>query len=365
MERGNRFYILHLISSLSRGGRERQLAMLLKYSKSTDVTNKIICFNKTEDSYVDEYEMEKDIFYLTSKNIFKRLRQIKSQIQAQNPDILWTWGGFEASFGVLFSFLLGITHINGSIRHGIVRFNKKQLWRMFVLHLSRYRVANSRAGLKANRLKKGYVLYNGLDEQFFDTDRNAGKVILEEFNISPDNLILISVANLVPYKDYKTVIKALDEIKSEINCKFHYLIVGEGTERSHLEKLINETNLQDNVTITGRRKDVRNLLSSADIYIHSSRGEGCSNAILEAMAAGLPIIATDTGGTSEIVEKGSGICFQFRNVSELKESILMLLNKPDLIKIMGENSRKLAREKYSIEMLFQNYYKILTEIKGQ
>jgi len=364
VERGNRFYILHLISSLSRGGRERQLAMLLKYSKSTDVINKIICFNKKDDSYVDEYEIEKDVIYLKSKNIFKRFIQLKSHIQEHNPDILWTWGGFEASFGVLFSFLLGIKHVNGSIRHGIVRFNKKQLWRMFILHLSRYRVANSKAGLKANRLKKGYVLYNGLDEKFFDSNRKTRLEVLKEFEISPDNIILISVANLVPYKDYKTVIKALNEIKSEINCKFHYLIVGEGTERNHLEKLINETNLKDNVTITGRRKDVRSLLGSADIYIHSSRGEGCSNAILEAMAAGLPIIATDTGGTSEIVEKGNGICFQFRNVPELKESILMFFNKPDLINKMGDNSRKLAREKYSIETFSQNYNKILSEILG-
>lgn len=308
--------------------------------------------------------MGEDVFYLTSKNIFKRLVQIRSLIKDQNPDLIWTWGGFEASIGVLMTLLLRITHVNGSIRHGIVRLNKKQLWRMFILHLSRYRVANSKAGLKANRLKKGFVLYNGLDTQFFDTDKNAEKEILRQFNIPPDNLVLISVANLVPYKDYKTVIKALGEILAERKYKFQYLIIGEGPERHHLERLIKELNLQANITIAGRRKDIRCLLISADIYIHSSRGEGCSNAILEAMAAGLPIIATDTGGTSEIVEKENGICFQFKNIYQLKKSILMLFDKPDLRNRMGNNSRKLAFEKYSATFFFQKYYKILMDTLG-
>jgi len=356
--------VLHLISSLNRGGRERQLSILYRHSDGNKIKNYIICFNKGDISYIEEYDMEADVFFLKSKNLIKRLIHIRQLIKELNPDVLWTWGGFEAGIGLFLSVITCKKHINGSIRHGIVRFNKKQVIRMILLHLSRYRVANSKAGLTANHIRKGFVIYNGIDKKFFEVNKSARSTILYELNIPVHFKIFISVANLVPYKDYYTVIKALGNIHNELNYDFHYIIVGEGPERKNLESLIKKLNLNNKITLTGRRNDIRELLSCGDVFIHSSRGEGCSNAILEAMAAGLPVIATDTGGTPEIVEAQNGICFEFQNESQLKCSILKLYESPGLIKEMGKNSRKIAIEKYSIDKIITNYVTILNNVLG-
>lgn len=355
--------VVHLISSLRRGGRERQLATLYKYSKEKGITNKIICFNQSDESYVEEYQMESDVIYLTSRKIIQRITQIKSIITDIHPQAIWSWGGFEATFGIYLSLFSSIPHINGSIRHGIVKINRKQLWRMLLLHISKYRVANSKAGLKANRLKKGFVIYNGLDQQFLEKDlMDTSPSAKDEFACDEGDVLLISVANLVPYKDYPTVIQSLYHLKQKGYNNFHYIIVGEGPERDKISKLIGRMGMADQISLAGRRKDVKCLLRKADVFIHSSRGEGCSNAILEAMAAGLPVIATDTGGTSEIVEPANGIIFPYKDEKALAEAIEKLLINETYRKQLGQSGRKIAIQQYSVESLIKNYHKVLTEI---
>jgi glycosyltransferase involved in cell wall biosynthesis len=353
--------IFHIISSLRRGGRERQLATIYKYSKNSDNPCKIICFNKSSDSYVDEFNILNDILYLNSKNPVKRYFEIRKLLKPGKTELIWTWGGFEASFGLVLSLLTGVKHINGSIRHGIVRFNRNQLWRMLVLQLSKNRVANSHAGLKANYLKTGFVLYNGIDERFFEPSIIPPDFLLDKLNIIKNRFVFISIANLVPYKDYKTIIEALNLLNQHFT-DFHYLIVGEGPERKNIECLIQKNNLQDNITILGRRTDIKDLLNASDVFIHSSRGEGCSNAILEAMSCGLPVIATDTGGTSEIIQDDFGYLFPFKDVNSLYSIMKSLIENKTGLENMGKASKIFAKNNFSVQKMMTEYKKIITTV---
>jgi glycosyltransferase involved in cell wall biosynthesis len=348
--------VIHIISSLGRGGRERQLAGILKNTNS-----KAIVFNKSANSYEEEYNLTEKIFYLQSRNPISRFFQMLHIIKTEKPVIIWSWGGFEATFGLLLSILTPARHINGSIRHGIVLRNRKQLWRMFILHLSRHIVANSHAGLKANKLKRGQVLYNGLDDRFFE------KINQEQFlaenpdikQIKDRNLpVLISVANLVPYKDYFTVLKAVEQLKKD-GIGFSYLIVGEGPNRQAIEQQIREKGLDNDVFLLGRRQDVKALLSLADIFIHSSKGEGCSNAILEAMAAGLPVISTDTGGTSEIVKEPFGLLYDLGDSTQLYQALQNRLVQPGMLKKAGITAKEYAVQNFSTTQMLKHYRSIL------
>ena len=358
--------IVHLISSLKRGGRERQLAGILK-SSHTGYQNMAIVFNKSQNSYEQEYNLGSKLFYLHSKNPYSRLVEILKIIKREKPDIIWSWGGFEATFGLPVSLFSSARHVNGSIRHGIVRFNRKQIWRMILLHISRNIVANSFAGLKANRLKRGVVMYNGLDDGFFQTPDKT--VFLEQ---NPDiveikkegTLVLISVANLVPYKDYFTILKALQQINNS-GIRFHYFIIGEGPDRSAIEKDITDKKLENNVHLLGRRNDIRELLFMGDIFIHSSLGEGCSNAIIEAMAAGLPVVATDTGGTSEIVKPSHGLLFEYGNSQQLTGHLQQLMENPESIVQMKINAREYAVTHFSMDRMMKDYESILENIMNK
>lgn len=353
--------VLHLISSMKRGGRERQMATIYKFSNNSDFECKIVCFNKTSNNYTDEMDMSGNLFYLTHKNPIYRLFEIRKIIKREKPTVIWTWGGFEASFGLILTIFSRLKHINGSIRHGIVRMNSKQIWRLMVLHLSKYIVANSLAGLRANYLKRGFVLYNGIDDNFFNTSDKPLNIDFKGLGITNDTIILVSVANLVPYKDYKTIIRAL-MILNESFQNFHYFIVGEGPERTSIENLIVQNDLSKKITILGLRKDIKEVLTSSNIFIHSSLGEGCSNAILEAMASGLPIIATDTGGTSEILNESYGFLFKFGDYQQLSEILKEIITDKNRLASMKRNAKNYAIEHFNIERMMKDYYTIISKV---
>jgi glycosyltransferase involved in cell wall biosynthesis len=355
--------VFHLISSLRRGGRERQLATIYKYTDPGKISTKIVCFNHSADNYISEYRMEQDVIYLRSANFFKRFIELTKIVKSEKPGIIWTWGGLEATMGILLAFTTRARHINGSIRHGIISARPDHVWRLIMLHLSKNIVANSHAGLKANFLKRGMVLYNGLDEAFFQ--QSPGKpdeTTFPEFKPAGNkNLVFISVANLVPYKDYYTVLKALALLKTK-GIKFQYLVAGEGPDREAVTLDIEKKGLKKEVVLLGRRKDINQLLSASDIFIHSSRGEGCSNAIIEAMAAGLPVIASDTGGTLEIVNEDFGLLFKYGDASHLLECIEYMVANPEKLAAMKVNAKNYAIKSFHIDTMMDNYLSILKNV---
>ncbi len=358
------YKIIHLISSLNRGGRERQLATIVKYDREN--TNLIICINKTMDTYVTEYSLQGIVSYISSRNFINRIFEIRKIIKKEDPNIIWTWGGFETTFVFLIR-LICYRHfkiVNGSIRHGIVKFNRKQIWRLFLLHLSKYRVANSYAGLKANRLRKGFVLYNGLDRNLINDSTkysDADETIKKNLKINDSCIVLVSVANLVPYKDYYTVFKALKRLKQQ-NINFKYIIIGEGPMRKELEKRLQEYNLTNEVSLLGRQANVKMWLAISDIFIHSSKGEGFSNAILEAMANGLPVIATNTGGTGELVTSDVGFLFNYKDDNKLYDLLDKLIKDKELRISLGRNSAQIVTQKFSTIVMIKNYHNILKTI---
>lgn len=358
--------VLHIISSMRRGGRERQLASIFKYSRVAEIESKILIFNNVNNDYLSEYDItDNDIYHLNSKKTGKRLAEIKKVFKTFQPDIVYTWGSFEFSFCYFLKPTTRAKIINGSIRHGIVLFNQKQVSRLIFLHLSKYIIANSKAGLKANKLNRGYVLYNGIDKKFTEPispEQKSGiiKSVFDEYN---GETVLLSVANLVPYKDYFTIIHVLKKIADK-GFRFLYMAIGEGPLREKLEDEIRLLGLEKSVKFVGRKSNVEDFFGVGDIFIHSSKGEGCSNAILEAMAASLPIIASDTGGTREITGSQNGRLFQYQNEDQLEEAIESLLTNPESIPEKGKVSRQIIEERFTIEKMISNYISILEKIYG-
>ncbi len=353
--------VIHLISSLRRGGRERQLATIVANTDKKKYPAKIVYFNQHNNSYIEEYDLADFSLQVKAQGKFARLKGLRQIIKDEKPDIVYTWGNGESVVILLFKLFHRFKFINGSVRHGIRASKFSHYFRTLVLHLSQYVVANSKAGLKANNLRSGKVLYNGVDKKFLEPLANRAQ-IRKELSGTPDSIpLLISLANLVPYKDYFSILKALKQLKEE-KYSFRYLILGEGPMRSQIEDKINEYNLQENIRITGNVENVSEYLKISDIFIHSSKGEGCSNAILEAMAAGLPIIASDTGGTREIITEKNGFLFKYQYVNEFKKHLSYCLDNKDICKELGENSIADVNNWYTVQKMMNNYYKIINEI---
>lgn len=354
--------ILHLISSLSRGGRERQLANIVSNTNQDKYPSRIVYFNDRKNSYFEEYKLQDISIKVKSASYLTRLIELNRILTNNSPDLVYAWGNIESSFAIILAAFHKYKFINGSIRHGIRSKKLSHFLRTLVLKISRNIVANSYAGLKANNLKKGKVLYNGIDERFIGVyePELRNKKRIELLGIEQHEIIVISVANLIPYKDYYSVLKMLKQIKEE-NYAFKYLILGDGPMRTDILRTINEYNLTENVSIIGHVENVSDYLKIADIFIHSSKGEGCSNAILEAMAAGLPIIASDTGGTSEIVTKDNGFLFEYKNHIQLANYFKDLLSDKNKARQMGTHSLRIIKARYTIEAMMKNYYCIIND----
>lgn len=314
---------------------------------------------------MQEYNLDDKLIKIHSKNSFKRLIEFHAVIRDVKPDVVFTRGTLDSLFALLVSPFSKFIFINGSIRHGVRLFKFDHYLRSIIAWFSPYVVANTISGLRANNLKqskRNFVLPNGIENKF--EGRLKGQALLEARNklfnnLNPETIIFISTANLIAYKDYFTVLECLAEIKSLYD--FRYIIIGYGPTKPEIEQKIASLGLQNKVKLLGKVEQVENYLKIGDYFIHSSKFEGLSNSILEAMFTGLPIIATNVGGTPELVYEKSFRLFNYKDKAALKS---ILSNIKYEFKEFDPTSQEYQKHlsKYSSETMLKNFEKMLEEI---
>lgn len=199
----------------------------------------------------------------------------------------------------------------------------------------------------------GKVFYTpgvGIDTQrFFPLEHiNSldGKAALKaELGIALDCVVLLSVGELNENKNHLTVIKAISQLSNEnVEADYIYLIVGIGEKKTELEAYIAEFNLHKKVKLLGYRKDVSDLMSVADIFIHPSFREGLSVSLMEAMASGLPVIASKIRGNQDLVGNNeNGYLLSPADKEGFKNRILQLIIDRDQREVLGGKSLELIK----------------------
>ena len=178
-----------------------------------------------------------------------------------------------------------------------------------------------------------------VDNSFFD------EVSIDD--VSHSKFTFVSVGNLLVGKGFDTLVKAFFESKFPSNVVLN--IIGEGGEREKLEELIRALHLTDRVKLLGVKSpvEVSSILAHADIFVLASRKETFGIVYVEAMAKGLPVIATKCGGPEEFVNKENGILVPVDNVEELSKAMLLMYKE-------GQHYCKHAIRKYSYENFSQD-----------
>lgn len=359
--------ILFTTDSIHRGGKERQIFILTTTILESGFDVCIVTRKFSEENYLSEYRLEESIARIyKGKTWVDEFYLFKRIIISEKPDIMISWDLQTSLFALLLHRKYNFKFVNASIQHGIRLFRLVHILRSITCFFSPYVMANSFAGLKANNLKPGkrrFVLNNGIEAKFQNIRAKSEVEDLRERLIPDYNekpcLVYISVANFVPYKDYFTVIKALAKIKSSI--VFRYLILGDGPMRGEIEKAINDFGLEKQVFLIGKTENVKEYLFASDIMIHSSRGEGISNAILEGMYAGLPIIATNVGGIPETVFPASSILFPYKDVDALYHCLLKSLELKASFNPESEEY-KAHLKKFSVDTMISRFEEIIGEV---
>ena len=218
-----------------------------------------------------------------------------------------------------------------------------------------------KGGIRASRIIN---IPNGIDFDPFleETDR---KLLLEQFGIASGSTVIGTVGRLEKIKNFELLIRVFEKILKR-NEKVALIFVGDGSERARLEGLVETCGIQGSVRFLGYRSDVPKVLKVFDIFVSSSMSEGMSNGILEAMAAGIPVVASKVGGTPELVEhEKNGLLFTSCSVDEMCEMLDIAIKSPALRARYGRNGVEKVREHYSIEATATKYSKLYHSLLGK
>ena len=199
------------------------------------------------------------------------------------------------------------------------------------------------------------TIHNGIDPNKFYPDPEKGREIREKLKIPKEASVLISVGRLVEVKGFVYLLEAVKRIKEE-HPEVFLIILGEGEKRGELEQKIESDNLKESVFLPGNKDNVRDYLNAADIFVSSSLWEGLPTVILEAMACGLPVVATNVGGTAEIVEDGrQGFLIDPQSPEQITEKVIYLLSNDKKKDKFRKEARAKIKNNFTLEEMVKNY----------
>jgi sugar transferase (PEP-CTERM/EpsH1 system associated) len=230
-------------------------------------------------------------------------------------------------------------------------------------HLERYLV--ERIGIAPRRITQ---IYNGVDTDRFAPAPRSGRERLRP-DFRDERLVILGiVGRLQPVKDYPTVLHAmriLRERRPDLRDRLRLAAFGDGPRLAELTSLASALGLEDRVWFAGSVEDVPDALRSIDFFALSSLNEGISNTILEAMASGLPVVATSVGGNVELVESGvTGSLFEPGDMETLAGRLADYVGSPELRARHGAAGRARAVERFSLGAMTRGYEDLYDGVLG-
>jgi len=218
-----------------------------------------------------------------------------------------------------------------------------------------------REGVSLSRIVQHY---NGLDlKRLKPRSGLAREEAREMFGLPRERRLVTIVANLHnPVKDHPMFLRAAARVRAKVPDAA-FVIAGEGGLMPSLRELALQLGIGPDVFFIGRCDRVAELLFASDVGVLSSKAEGFANAILEYMAAGLPVVATDVGGIREAIEDGdTGYIVPAGDDEAMAERIIQLLRDPERARLMGERGKTIVARKFSSEYHLRNTLELYDEL---
>lgn len=371
--------VLFIVDSFEQGGSERQALQLLGQLHNSGRCNvRLACLQnrgslraeaeKLGIGEIHEYPLSS--FY--DLNFLKQLRRLKRFIKENEIDVVHTHCFYTNIFGMTGAFLAGVpARITSKGETDGFRTPMQKRAERLAFRLAHRVVANClvvqdqliREGVSASRIVQHY---NGLDLDRLKVPADVCREdALKSFGLptEPGRRFVSIVANLHnPVKDHQTFLRAAASVREAVpNAAF--VIAGEGELKQGLGELAEQLGIEGDVFFIGRCEDVGRLLAFSDVGVLSSKAEGFANAILEYMAAGLPVVATDVGGVREaIVEGETGYIVASGDDQKMAERIVQLLLAPERARAMGKLGHCIVEEKFSFEHHLRNTLELYDDL---
>lgn len=201
------------------------------------------------------------------------------------------------------------------------------------------------------------VIENGIEYDRYQTQPDRAS-LRKRLGLDSARRYIAVVARFHPVKDHETLINAFAQLCAQYD-DVDLLLIGDGALREKLDTQVKSLRIEGRVQFLGVRSDVPDILQAVDIFALTSLCEAASLTLLEAMAAGLPVVVTDVGGNPEIVRQGiDGYLAPRQDVNGIAQALKKLLDTPHLAKVMGSSGRERVREQYTLARTINRYHQL-------
>lgn len=352
------------ITELDPGGAERMLVELVTRLDRAEWTPRVYCLGPEAHYARVLRERQVDVVCFSGRGWTSAPRVLQEwtrELKSFRPEILDNWLFHASLLGRFAGRRAGVSHVLSEVRvaerrntwHGrLDRWTNSLVERNVCVSRGVADFMEQHVGLDP---RKTVVIPNAIDAGPYATATPAD---LAPLGIPPGSPVLISIGRLEAQKGIDVLLEASANVLRRIS-DVHFLIVGEGPDRAFLERLAQRLGISPKVHWAGRRSDVPSLLRASAALVLPSRWEGMPNVVLEAMAAGKPVVATDVEGVRELVRPDiNGWVVAKENPLALAESIVGMLTNPQVAVQMGHKSQSIIEKEFAIHEFVQDHIKL-------
>jgi len=358
--------ILHFSSAKTWRGGEQQIAYLQEELDKKGIEQWIFC---VANSALANYCQKHGITYITYKKRFSTnpfvAYQLKKWCAKLKIDLVHLHDSHSHTFGYISALIGNEIPLVLSRR---VDFPVKNSWLSYqkynhplikkILSVSNYVQQILAPAIKDK--SKLTVVHSGIDLNRFKA--NNQNVLREEFRLDKETILIGNIAAIAPHKDYFTFVDTAEKLmKSGLKIKF-FIIGADGGEEQAVKKYMTQKGLVTDFIFTGFRKDIPQILPVLDVFLFTSKEEGLGTSVIDALACGVPIVATNAGGIPEIINSAkSGLLSNIGDSTSLAENVKQILVKPLLKKKLVRNGLKTAQQ-FSKKVMAEKTLKAYQEI---
>ena len=363
--------VLHVIHHLVTGGMENGLVNLINHLPASRLRHAVACIEDFSDFRDRLVRADTEVCALHRSRIGTwRLRRALFQLCRRMRPALVHSRGMSGLDALLPARLSGVRRCLHS-EHGWdvndlfgTRLKPIVLRRMHSPLIDRYitvsqdfkRYLVDKVHVRPDRIT---TICNGVDTAKFCPAEHKPQDLAPRGFIGPESVVVGTVGRLQPVKDQATLIRSFAQLAhsdATIKSKLRLVIVGDGPLRNALTRLVDDLDIGCITWFAGSSQDVSQVLRLFDVFVLPSLAEGISNTILEAMATGLPIVATRVGGNPELVQDGvNGRLMPSADAQMLVQALAEYLNHPTLRREHGAASRRLAVAQFSLKAMLETY----------
>lgn len=363
--------VLYLLNHAGKAGTERYVQILIEHLNNKK-TKAYFAYNN-EGLLVERLKaLGVETFQLKLRNRFdlKAARQLADLCKKLDIDIIhaqFLRENYIAMLSRLFNPRTSVVYTNHFIlgNNMITRFTNHLITPMqagIIAVCNRGREMMVANGVNGKKIK---VLFNAVDPQYWG--KPEASTLRSEFGIGEDTMILLCASRFAYDKGHKYLIRSIARLREISEKKFILILAGDGPFMEEIKGLTKELGLEKHVIFTGFRSDIKNLYNGSDIYINSSAHEASSFNIIEALATGLPVVATDKGGNNDIINEQNdcGILVQYDNVDDTAGAIKKLMEDSALRERLSKNALKAVDEKFNLVKMADQTYNLYEEFTGK